>query len=248
MTPPVEPMPHSTPASPGPPRNPPSQHWPVHQPASFVLSKFEGNWRMRPRQVGDLNRLGGASDLSTALTRAANQDISTNATAQPARQAQGAHRPPQAPPPQQTQTQQPQPSRPDRAQDHQQPAAATHPASPRREPPAANNAAAATDAPTANAAAADGPCPKTSTAGCHGHAPARRGRTSSRDPNAPHHTQDKAGDQSTPCTTAARCGNSPPQTHGKSPTGRQAARNSGETAQSGEQCSRDWPDTTTTDR
>ena len=25
-------MPHSTPASPGPPRNPPSQHWPVHQP------------------------------------------------------------------------------------------------------------------------------------------------------------------------------------------------------------------------
>ena len=27
-----EPMPHSTPASPGPPRNPPSQHWPVQQP------------------------------------------------------------------------------------------------------------------------------------------------------------------------------------------------------------------------
>ena len=123
-----------------------------------------------------------------------------------------------------------------------------HPASPRREQPAANNAAATTDAPTANAAAADGPCPQTPTAGCHDHAPARRGRTPSRDPTAPHHTQDKAGDQSTPAqpppdVATARLRPTAETATTTSPT--EPARHR---PQSGEQCSRDRPDTTTTDR
>ena len=235
--------------------SPGTHHLPFHTGHSFIL-----------RQVGDLDRLGGASDLSTALTRATNQDISTNATAQPARQAQGAHRPPQATTDTDTAAAA---TTTDRAQDHQQPAATTNPgrgAQPTQQAQGGNRQPRTTQLPQQThpqqmlqpqTDRAHRPPPPDATTMPR----QRRGRTPSRDPNAPHHTQDKAGDQSTPHTTAARRSNSPPQTHGKSPTGKQAARNSGETAtttspteparhrpQSGEQCSRDRPDTTTTDR